>query len=288
MEAISFALISYLFWGTGVFFEAVVARRLPSYSLALWSFIISSAVLSLYAPFAINDLSGLTPGLLVLIIVIGLVGLFTGTIVYYEALRMSSRALVGTIASSFPAVTVLVSVIFLGEKVTNYQALAIAIIFIGLVLSSIDLKELKNKNIFSDKGVLLAFVPMIAWGSWIALIKIPVEKIGWFWPNYFTFLLFPILFLFIKLRGIKIEKPTVNNAFWPFIISTALVRIAEFSYNFGISKGLVSVVAPIAGANPTLFVLLALIFFKDPITKQKILGIITTLVGVVLLSILSV
>ena len=67
-----------------------------------------------------------------------------------------------------------------------------------------------------------------------------------------------------------------------------LVRVAEFSYNLGISKGLVTIVAPIAGANPTLFVVLAFLFLKDPITKQQIIGIITTLIGIALLSFLSI
>ena len=71
------------------------------------------------------------------------------------------------------------------------------------------------------------------------------------------------------------------------VVSTTLVRIAEFSYNAGIGKGLVSIVAPIAGANPILFIILAFIFFKDKITRQQILGIITTLIGIVLLSVLS-
>lgn len=268
MQAIIFALISYFTWGTGILVEAIVARKLNSFSLALWAFILSSVVLSFYAPFVINDLKGLTLELLVFIIVIGIIGLFFGTIIYYEALKKGNRALVGTIASSFPAVAVLISVIFLKERVSINQIIAIVIIFIGLILSSIDLREVRNKNIFTDKSVLMAFITMLSWGMWIALLKIPVSKIGWFWPNYFTFLLFPLLFFYIKLKKIPIQRPTINHAFVPLVASTTLVRIAEFSYNLGISNGLVTVVAPIAGANPTLFVVLAFLFLKDPITKQ--------------------
>jgi uncharacterized membrane protein len=129
---------------------------------------------------------------------------------------------------------------------------------------------------------------MLSWGIWIALLKIPVSKIGWFWPNYITFLLFPLVFLYIKFRKFPIERPTINHAFIPLIVSIALVRVAEFSYNFGISKGLVTIVAPIAGANPTLFVVLAFLFFKDKITKQQIAGIVITLAGIVLLSFFSI
>jgi len=285
--AVTFAFLSFFTWGFGVFFEAIVARRIGSYSLALWGFVLSAFVLTFYTPFVLGDLHGLTVNLLLFIIVIGIAGLFLGTIVYYEALKMSSRALVGTIATSFPAVTVLISVAFLNEKLSGQQIIAIIIIFVGLALASLNLKEIRSKNIFSDKGVMLAFVPMIAWGTWVALIKIPVQQIGWFWPNYLTFLLFPLLFIFIKIRKKKVELPTVNNAIVPLVVSTTLVRIAEFSYNAGIGKGLVSIVAPIAGANPILFIILAFIFFKDKITRQQILGIITTLIGIVLLSVLS-
>ncbi len=288
MQAIIFALISYLTWGTGILVEAIVARRMRPYSLALWAFLLSSLVLSFYAPFVMNDLAGLTFGLLMFIIVIGIVGLFIGTIVYYEALRVGNRALVGTIASSFPAVAVVVSVIFLHERVSQQQIIAILIIFAGLILSGLNIRELRRKNIFSDKGILLAFIAMLSWGTWIALLKIPVSEIGWFWPNYITFLLFPILFLYIRLKKIPIQRPTLNHAFIPLIVSTALVRIAEFSYNLGISKGLVTIVAPIAGANPTLFVILAFIFFRDPVTKQQVTGIVTTLIGIALLSFLSI
>ena len=285
--AVTFAFLSFFAWGFGVFFEAIVARRIESYSLALWGFVLSAFVLIFYTPFVLGDLHGLTVNLLLFIIVIGIAGLFLGTIVYYEALKMSSRALVGTIATSFPAVTVLISVAFLNEKLSGQQIIAIIIIFVGLALASLNLKEIRSKNIFSDKGVMLAFVPMIAWGTWVALIKIPVQQIGWFWPNYLTFLLFPLLFIFIKIRKKKVELPTVNNAIVPLVVSTTLVRIAEFSYNAGIGKDLVSIVAPIAGANPILFIILAFIFFKDKITRQQILGIITTLIGIVLLSVLS-
>lgn len=288
MLAIIFALISYLTWGTGILVEAIVARKINSFSLALWALILSVIVSSFYAPFVVNDLKQLTVGLLIFIIAIGLIGLYFGTIVYYEALKKGNRALVGTIASSFPAVAVLISVVFLNEKISINQIIAILIIFIGIILSSIELKELHKKNLLKDKSILMALITMFSWGMWIALLKIPVTKIGWFWPNYITFLLFPLIFFYIKLKKITIERPTINGAFIPLVASTALVRIAEYSYNLGISKGLVTIVAPIAGANPTLFVILAFLFLKDPITKQQIVGIITTLVGIVLLSINSV
>lgn len=92
----------------------------------------------------------------------------------------------------------------------------------------------------------------------------------------------------MKLRSIPLSKPTVNNAFVPLVVSTFMVRVAEFSFSLGISRGFTSIVAPIAGGAPALFVVLAFLVFKDPITRQQIIGIITTLIGIVLLSVFSV
>lgn len=168
------------------------------------------------------------------------------------------------------------------------QTIAIIIIFVGMILSALDIREFRQKTFLINKGFLFAAVSMICWGVYFAFIKIPVNKIDWFWPNYFSFLLFPLIFIYMKVKGIRLEKPTKNNVLLPIVVSTVLVRIAEFSYNFAISKGSVAIVAPIAGANLTLFAILAFLIFKDPIKKQQVVGIVTTLIGIVLLSIFSI
>lgn len=287
MPVIFFALISYFGWGTGIFVEAIVARKLRWYSLTFWAYLLTILIMSLYVPFVIHDLARLTPGILILILILAFTGIFLGTIFYYEALRIGNRILVGTIASSFPAVTVILSIIFLGDKISFNQGVSIIVIFLGLILSVIDLKKISSKNLI-NKGSLLALMPMLAWGIYFTFIKIPVSRVGWFWPNYINFFLFPLIYLYIRFRKLKLEAPIKNNVLIPLIISTILVRIGELSYNLAISRGLVTIVAPIAGANPTLFVILAFLFFKDPISKQQVLGIITTLIGIVALSIFSV
>ncbi|MDP3733264.1 MAG: DMT family transporter [Candidatus Daviesbacteria bacterium] len=287
MPAIFFALISYFFWGTGVFAEAIVARRLNSYSLVFWSACFSVILGIVFVPFQIQNLKAYTTPLLLFNIALGLIALLSGTLVYFEALKRGNRALVGTIASSFPFVTVLASFLFLGERVSLAQFGAIFVIFTGLVLSVVSLKSI-NKKLVINSGIILAVVTMVSWGLYFAFLKIIIAKVGWFWPNYIAFALFPIVLLLMKVKGIKLERLTKNNVIFLIIFSTVLVRLAEFSYSLGISKGLVAIVAPIAGANPTLFVILAFFIFKDPITRQQIAGIITTLIGIVLLSVFSV
>jgi|SRR3989344_8685371 len=284
---IAFALLSFFTWGFGLLFEAIAAKKINSYLFTFWAALLSFIILTALAPTFIGDLKGLTVSLLILNMVLAFFFHF-GTIMYYEGIKAGAPALVGTVASSFPGVIVLIALVFLGDKINTLQAISILLVLLGIVLSSLNLNELKKKKINLEKSVLFALAAMISWGIYLGFVKILVEKVGWFWPNYLTFGMFPLLFLFIKYKKMKIENPIRSGVFIPFITSIILVRIAEFSYNYAIGRGSQSIVASISGANPILFVLLAFFVFKDKITKQQIAGIIVTLLGIVLLSILSV
>jgi len=284
--ALTFAFVSFFAWGIGILFEAIAARKLESYSALFWGFLLSLAAASIYAPFVLPDLKNLT-------LFVALTNIFVafffiaGIVTYYEGLKKGNPTIVAAISSSFPAVIVVLSIVFLGEKINFYQLFSIAVIFVGLFLSSANLKELYRNKFFKDRGVVLAILTMISWGIALTFIKIPVEQIGWFWPTYFVFALTPIIFLFMRVSKKKLVWP--SKQIWPpLIISAILVRVAEYAYNFAISKGLVAVVAPIAGANPVLFVPLAFFVFKEPITRQQLLGIALTLTGIVALSFFSV
>jgi uncharacterized membrane protein len=284
--ALTFAFVAFFGWGIGILFEAMVGRKFESYSATFWSLILGFFISITYAPFALGNLKNLTPSLLVLILVLFVIGT-TGTVIYYEALKKGNPSLVGTIATSFPAVTVILSLLFLRERINLPQAAAIIFILAGIILASFSLRKFSLNDLIKDKGAALALITMVFWGIWLAFIKIPVRQIGWFWPNALSFSTWPLFLLFMKARNIKLHWPT-KNIWIPIIISTALVRIAEYSYNFAIGKGLTAVVAPIAGANPILFVPLAFLVFREPVSKRQGLGIALTLVGIVLLSIFSV
>ena len=286
MSPLAFAFISYLGWAVGDIFGTVAARKLDAYSVTFWSYILRLIAFGLYIPFAFTELSNLTANILTLNIALGVL-LLIGFIAFNESLRSTNPSLAGTIAASFSALVVVFSIVFLKESLTPIQALAILIIFAGLILSTLDLNEIMNRNFKIDRGVVFALVAMLMWGMYFTFIKIPVKQIGWFWPNYISFMLFPLIFLFMKSRRLQLKKVNQNIAFKPLLASALLTGVAEFSYNSGIDQGLTAIVAPIAGSYPTLFVILAFLVFKDPIKKQQILGIITTLAGIVLLSLFT-
>lgn len=288
MTALIFALVAYLGWGVGDIFGTIAARKLDAYSTVFWRVLLALLVFSLYIPFAYGQMANLTWHTLLINIAVCIAGII-GLIAFYEGLRIGNASVVGTISAAFIAVTVIMSVLFLGEKITLYQLLAIVVIFAGVILTGLDFKELReNKSPAMNKSIWLAIVAMIFWGIYYTFIKIPVREVGWFFPELITLLLaIPIALFMMKFKKTKLIIP--DKTTWvPVLGNSLLLSISDFAYNYAVSKGMVAIVAPIAGSYPTLFVLLASLIFKDPITTQQKIGIAVTLIGIVSISFLLV
>ena len=128
---------------------------------------------------------------------------------------------------------------------------------------------------------------MILWGIYFTFIRIPIRQVGWFWPSYFAMLGVPIIWIYMLVRRIKLEKLPNSKITFLSLLNALLLTGGTFSYNFAVMSGQTSIVAPIAGSYPVLFVVLAYFVFKDRLNKQQIFGIVTTLTGIVLLSVLD-
>lgn len=287
MQAIIFAVISYLGWGIGDIFGTIATRKIGAYQTTFWYLLLQIPLFGIFAFFFTDKLANLTIGVLIINIFLGILGT-VGFLAFYEGLRIGNASLVGTIVASFAAVTVILSLIFLKESLTAVQTTAIIIIFFGLITSTFNFNELRRGEVKLGKGVLFAIIAMLVWGIYWAFIKIPVEQIGWFWPIFISLTSFPLVPLFMKYRKIQLELASFKRALLPLLLNAILLGIAAFSFNFAIDINLTAIVAPIAGSYPTLFVLLAFLIFKDPITRQQVVGIVTTLIGIVLLSIFSI
>ncbi len=286
MPAFLFAFLSYIGWGTGDIFGAIASRKIGAYAATFWIFAIGILLFSLYIPFALNDLQALTLPIFLLNLTLGFLYI-SGNVALNEALVRSNPSLVLTISGSFGTLVVVLSLLFLDERISIAQALIIAVIFLGVFLCTFDFRILKKKQKF-DAGVLFALYSMTSFALYFTFIKQIIHQIGWFWPNFISMLWTPMIFFYMRWKHMKVKNPIASKSLFPIAASAFLLRAGDFAFNLGISLGYTVLVAPIAGAYPTLSAIIAYKVFKDPITKQQIIGIIITLCGIVLLSLLSI
>jgi transporter family protein len=279
-------LTCYFTWSSGDVLATMATRKSGAFLASLFNFIFTFFIYLLYIPFALKDLNNLNLETLIICIALGVVSAlsFFG---FNQVLRIGNASIVGAVSGSFGAVVVVLSLIFLKETLSTFQLFGIFIIFLGVLLTLLNFNEIKKGQLFNNKGFYLSLLVMLGWGAYHAFIKIPVRQIGWFWPAFIATITALAVYFLIGLKQPKSLKAMTPKIYLYVFIAASLFAIGEFAYNYGLLTGSASVIAPIAGAYPTLFVVLSRFIFKDKLNKQQTAGIITTLSGIVLLAFFS-
>src|SRR6266480_4492527 len=82
------------------------------------------------------------PGMVPYAIALGLTGVIA-VAALYRGLALGPVAVVAPVVASYVVITVILVVIFLGERLTLAQILAASLVFVGVVLTSTDARELR-------------------------------------------------------------------------------------------------------------------------------------------------
>lgn len=286
MNAILFALIAMVAWAVGDVINTYASRDVGGRTAFFWWLICSFIFSSLYIPFA----GPITDWYMFLGAIALNLFASSGTMLFFRALEIGNVSLVGAISGSFPLVSVLLSMAVYGETMTVFQVVGFLLIMTGLILASINpqvWKQRHPKHLVSDPGVILALIVFFIWGVYFALVRTPIETIGWFWAGYSG----NLFFLVLLLSG-RVKKTTLSTVFGKrvlMVIAAAALfsQSANFSYNLGLTVGFTSIVAPIAGSYPVLFVLLSRFFFLDRLSRMQAIGTGLSLVGIVLIGLVT-
>lgn len=282
-------LLPFFGWSVGDIFGAFASRKIGAYKATAYVFIFGFILSSLLLPFFWRDFWRLSVHWVIFNIIIGTACLI-GNLLLNESFRRSSTSLVGIIVQSFPAVTLLLSAIIFKDPLSVRQIVWVLLIFMGVFLCSVNIKDLIKVQLVKDSGVQLALIASVIFALYFTFFRLLDNQYGWFWANYISFASFPLaLYLskkFLKTQDtigfVKDKKITLA-----ILLSAILLRSGDVGLNVGIAQGFSSITAPLAGASPVLFVFLSSLIYKDPITKQQKMGIGISLVGIVLLSFFS-
>lgn len=279
-----FGLIALFGWGVGDLFFAISTRKIGNLKTIFWQLLLATILTTFYIPF-VWPVANLK--MLVYSAFLGFLYLL-GSLSFFKGLEVGNPSLVGAVAGAFPAIVVLLSKLFYKEELTLLQTAGVLMILAGLILVSL---KGSKKNIRQNyeaflniPGLTYALITTVLWGFYFTFVKTPVLQIGWFWPTY-TFnlmFIFLLLYSFFRKKDLSLKGGVKNIT--PVFTAMILTTLALFAYNAGVSRGLTSIVAPIAGSYPILFVLLVWFIFRESLTRRQTLGIISALTGIVLIS----
>jgi len=280
---ILFAIVAMIGWAFSDFFVVQAVRKGCVFKTFLWSQVI--AVLTYLGIFIFFfKMPIISSATFALIMIAG----FFGVILYlafYKGLQIGYVSVISPIAASGVIIAIILSTIFLGETLTSLQAIGVGFAILGAILTSFkfhDLIKLKLKSL--AVGVKYALVAMIAIGIYLVLLDMLVEELGWFLPLLLVKVSTVLYFLvYTSMRKKNLSFPKKAPLF--VILVGVFEVIGALSYMAGIGLEFTALVAPISATAPMLTIILARMFLKEMLDTNQKLGVVTVIIGVVLLSI---
>lgn len=286
---ILYGILSMFGWGTADFLGAKSSRRVGHFLTLFWMQFIGTLIAFIYflikfSTLNIGEIYRYSFPLLIIAI------LQTGAYLnFYKGLEKGKVSIVSPLASSWALVTVILSVIFYKESLTNLQIVSIISIISGIILLSVDLKEIsKIRKLKIFTGVKEGIIAMLGWGISFFLMSPVSKNLGWFLPVFIFKVFAVVILLFFFL--LKVDKELfLRSLQFPtlfFLLPIGFLDVGSFfSYSVGIRIGYSSIIAPIAASFPLVTIFLARIFFKERITTTQVIGIAAVLGGIILISI---
>ena len=212
-------LLAMSFWGTAIFLAAIASRKLGNVLTLFWMQLFGFLVGVVY--FLLNFNSFVSTSIsqnIPLLIVVAILQVIA-YLAFYKGLEKAQVSLVGPIGAAWGLVVALLGVILFKESLNTFQILAIGLIIVGIVLLSVNIKDLiKSKKVGLLVGVKEGIIAMLGWGVSLFLLVVATKDLGWFLPA-FVFRFFVLLLLvgyIVSSKKLFIPKSTrfPLNFFW--------------------------------------------------------------------------
>jgi drug/metabolite transporter (DMT)-like permease len=204
----------------------------------------------------------------------------------YKGFGKGQLALLNPIFASFSGLTALVSIIALGEVISASRMSALALIFGGILLISVDIQA------FAGRRISFAHVPGL---KEVGVATVLAAFWTIFWDqmiggkDFLSYALFMYAFMTITILVVvmvkRIRISGVKPECWKFLISIGVCEtIAYVAISIGYSQtSLTSIVVLLSGAFSLPTIVLARLFLKEKTTPIQAVGSVAIVLGAVLL-----
>jgi drug/metabolite transporter (DMT)-like permease len=206
----------------------------------------------------------------------------------YRAFAIGPIAVVSPVVASYAALTVVLIVIFLGERLTSGQAIAIGVTFVGVAVASTDIRELRQTLGRPSEGVRIGFVATLGFAVWSAIFAAGIRATDGLAlivvQRAFSVVL---LTLFVAARRISLRPLAAGRASTLVSITGVLDTGANVLLALGIASGFASFVMTGSGAYPLIPALLAILVLRERLAPNQYLGVAILVAGLVALGLQS-
>ena len=206
----------------------------------------------------------------------------------YRAFALGPIAVISPVVASYAALSVVGIVLFVGERLTGGQILAIAVTFVGVVIASTDFRELRATLGRPAEGVRIGVLATIGFGIWGTLLA-AATKTNEPFALVIIWRLFGIAMVaaFVVWRRITLAPLAVGAT----LAIVALIGVLDTGANvllmLGVESGFASFVMTGSGAYPLIPAVLAILVLRERLAPNQYVGVAILIAGLVALGLQS-
>ena len=284
-----FALASAFGWALAVILMRRVGETLPAFELNLFK---NSLGMLLLIPtiliFSGFSLPGYSLFELIVVFISGMIGIALADTWYLRALNLMGASRTGIVASLFSPFVILLSTVFLGERMVPWQWFGIFLVISGVLMvtwrvnhSAIEANDVRKGAIF---GVAAMF--MMALG--IVMVKEILEMRPLLWTMELRLaggVAGMLVFMLVQGQWQSVKKNFQKPQPWLTIISASFLAayLALIMWLAGYKLIDASVASILNQTNVVFIILLAWLMLGERIGWRKIAGIVLTIGGVLIM-----
>jgi drug/metabolite transporter (DMT)-like permease len=277
-----FGLSAALGWGLADYGGAVAGRRIGSLPTVLIAQGLSALVMTVLL-FAGGHDPGVMSAYLLLLLANGLAS--AGAYVsHYHALELGPVAVVSPIGATYAVVGVTLAVVFLGERPGPITLAGGLVTVVGVMLTSTDLKKLREGTHTRPPGLPWAIVSAVLFGIGGFLLGYFAQEVGWvtgLWASRCVQLIaFTILALSQRHRFGRVG---LHGGLLMALGVGAADLLGVISFSYGAAQGFVSVVLIASAVFPLIAVVLSVGLLHERPAVNQYVGIALTVLGLVVL-----
>lgn len=271
---------SMLGWGSSDFFTKKATAKLHEYSILFWSQIFGAIPLFVYLIISGNTFSFNISSLPLILVFALFYGI--GYALYFRAISIGNLSLVSPTLSAYGGSAVLVSVLIFGETLSINTIIAIVVMFIGVILMSIDWQDFKKNNnkISLSAGIAEALIALVIFSFWYPIWDSRfADNPDWFsdvivlrFGMAFTFLMIALV---SKAKLLPQKGQQKDFSVIKLLLAVGLldgIGFLAFNLGYGLTDS-TSIVTIIGSAYALPTIVLAAIFLKERLNKLQILGV---------------
>lgn len=301
--AIILGLTGAISWGAADFAARFASRQVGAYRTLFFMQFFGFLALTVYLKSTGGFSHGIAPGWQPwgMAVAAGLLNVLA-SLALYHSFEHGALSIVGPVSSSYPALTVALSLLS-GERIHAVRAAGLGVTLLGVILAATSFAQSKEtetqtrpehaaaahteqQRAHLSTGVGWAICAALGFGVlfWFLGFHV-VPAVGSavsVWVMRLTALV--ALSLAAAPTGQALKLP--QGKVWWFLLAVGILDTAAFvANNAGLSTGQVSVVSVLASLYGAFTVLLAWLFLRERLERSQWLGIVLIFIGIVLVSI---